>query len=205
MQPTLDLAEAQSQGLIWDGDLLLFRRRSVISVYGRGEYSHAAMAAWWGYDLYVLESREWYGTRAVRLDNYLERLPVGVDVYRPQCEPRQRPAAVCEARRKLGRPYAYRNVLRAGLTHVPGARFFLPIDTDDDGRSPLYGEHPDKSDEPEFREHCSQFYNSSWRIGARIDWVPRLPDYLTEPNDLARSCGMVFQFNVVAGGPNAAR
>ncbi len=45
-------AEVRSQ--IRDADLLLFRRRGLISIAGRGEHSHAAKAAWWGDDL-----RQW--------------------------------------------------------------------------------------------------------------------------------------------------
>jgi hypothetical protein len=38
-----------------DGDLLLFRRRGLISIAGRGDHSHAAKAAWWERDLLFLE------------------------------------------------------------------------------------------------------------------------------------------------------
>jgi hypothetical protein len=38
-----------------DGDLLLFRRRGLISIAGRGDHSHAAKAAWWERDFMFLE------------------------------------------------------------------------------------------------------------------------------------------------------
>jgi hypothetical protein len=38
-----------------DSDLLLFRRRGLISIAGRGDLSHAAKAAWWSDDLLFLE------------------------------------------------------------------------------------------------------------------------------------------------------
>jgi hypothetical protein len=38
-----------------DGDLLLFRRRGLISIAGRGDHTHAAKAAWWGDDLLFLQ------------------------------------------------------------------------------------------------------------------------------------------------------
>jgi len=38
---------------ILDSDLLLFRRRGLISIAGRGEHSHSAKAAWWKNDLSV--------------------------------------------------------------------------------------------------------------------------------------------------------
>jgi hypothetical protein len=37
----------QARRQIRDGDLLLFRRRGLISIAGRGDHSHAAKAAWW--------------------------------------------------------------------------------------------------------------------------------------------------------------
>src|SRR3954467_4965930 len=37
---------------ISDGDLLLFRRRGVIAIAGRGTHSHAAKAAWWDGELF---------------------------------------------------------------------------------------------------------------------------------------------------------
>ena len=40
---------------IKDADILLFRRRGLISSAGRGIHSHAAMAAWWGQELMCLE------------------------------------------------------------------------------------------------------------------------------------------------------
>ena len=67
------LADARAE--ILDGDLLLFRRRSLISIAGRGEHSHAAKAAWWGGDLFCLEVRELCGGRAVTLASQVRRFP----------------------------------------------------------------------------------------------------------------------------------
>jgi len=44
---TLIVPLADAHSGIRDGDLLLFRRRGLISIAGRGEHSHAAKAAWW--------------------------------------------------------------------------------------------------------------------------------------------------------------
>ncbi len=41
----------QARPQVRDGDLLLFRRRGLISIAGRGDHSHAAKAAWWSGDL----------------------------------------------------------------------------------------------------------------------------------------------------------
>ncbi len=60
---------------IEDGDLLLFRRRGLISIAGRGVHSHAAKVAWWGDELICLEVREWIGGRAVTLESQVRRNP----------------------------------------------------------------------------------------------------------------------------------
>src|SRR5260221_14371473 len=65
-----------------DSDLLLFRRRGLISIAGRGDHSHAAKAAWWGTDLFCLEIREWHGGRAVTLSSQVRRFPGQIDLYR---------------------------------------------------------------------------------------------------------------------------
>ncbi len=67
----------QVRTLVRDGDLLLFRRRGLISIAGRGDHSHAAKAAWWGDDLFCLEVREWHGGRAVTLSSQVARYPRG--------------------------------------------------------------------------------------------------------------------------------
>lgn len=44
---------------IGDGDLLLYRRRGLISIAGRGDHSHAAKAAWWGHDFVDWHPARW--------------------------------------------------------------------------------------------------------------------------------------------------
>ena len=66
---------------IAEGDLLLFRRRGLISIAGRGVHSHAAKAAWWDGDLFCVEIREWFGGRAVTLSSQVERYPGRIDVF----------------------------------------------------------------------------------------------------------------------------
>jgi hypothetical protein len=41
----------QAREHVLDSDLLLFRRRGLISIAGRGDHSHAAKAGWWEDDL----------------------------------------------------------------------------------------------------------------------------------------------------------
>src|ERR1043165_2196205 len=90
---------------ILDGDLLLVRRRGLISIAGRGAHSHAAKAAWWRSSapavgrsrqpdalefamaagnrdiLFCLEVRELHGGRAVTLSSQVKRFPGRIDVF----------------------------------------------------------------------------------------------------------------------------
>ena len=163
---------------IADGDLLLFRRRSVISVAGRGVHSHAAKAAWWGDDLFCLEIREWYGGRAVTLSSQVRRRPGRIDVY--QTNPGGRwpeynaAAAVAFMRRLAGCDYGYLGLVAAAALHLPLVRMFVRPSLDD--------EQPSRR--PPF---CSQACVMADRLGGGVDPVPHLADRLTEPADLARS------------------
>jgi hypothetical protein len=51
---------------IQDAGVLLYCRRSLISMAGRGEHSHASKAAWWDSDLFCREVWELKGGRAVK-------------------------------------------------------------------------------------------------------------------------------------------
>ena len=55
--------------------MLLFRRRGLISIAGRGSHSHAAKAAWWGDDLFCLEVMQLAGGRAVTFSSQVEPHP----------------------------------------------------------------------------------------------------------------------------------
>lgn len=186
------LAEAS----IDDGDLLLFRRWGLISKYGRGIYSHAAMAAWWPgatVEIYAgertlestlmcLEVREWYGGRAVTLASQVKKNPGRIDVYKPLVSYKKRCLAVHAMLQKLGKPYSYADVVRAALAHVPMARMLLPADRRDTNGG--------ESGRP---EHCSGAIANAWRIGPHLDAVPNLADRATEPSDLARSLLFLYK------------
>ncbi len=171
---------------IADGDLLLFRRRSVISVAGRGVHSHAAKAAWWGNDLFCLEIREWYGGRAVTLSSQVCRRPGRIDVY--QANPaaagpsttRPRPSPSC---RLAGCGYGYAGVIIAGLLHLPVVRWLVRPEVDDQALS----------SRPPF---CSHACAMADRLGGGVDPVPHLADRLTEPADLARSPLYRYRFTL---------
>ncbi len=178
---------ADARSLIGDGDLLLFRRRGVISVAGRGVHSHAAKAAWWGDDLFCLEIREWYGGRAVTLSSQVRRYPGRIDVYEVNPDNRWPEYDVAGAsrfmRRLAGCHYGYLGVLTAAALHLPFVRFLTRPNMDD----------KDQGKRPPF---CSQACAMADRLGGGVDPVPHLADPLTEPADLARSPFYRYRFTV---------
>ncbi len=178
---------AEARREIHDGDLLLFRRRGVISIAGRGEHSHAAKAAWWDDALFCLEVREWVGGRAVTLSSQVRRWPGRIDVYEvnpqgrwPEYDTR---GATAFMRRMAGCDYGYAGVAAAALLHLPIVRWFVRPDVDDRARDRR----------PPF---CSQACATADRIGGGVDPVRHLADRLTEPADLARSPFYRYRFTL---------
>ena len=173
---------------IADSDLLLFRRRSLISIAGRGEHSHAAKAAWWDGDLFCLEIREWHGGRAVTLSSQVERYSGRIDVFGANPDNRwpeyDRAGATRSMRRLAGCDYGYRGVLAAAVLHLPLVRLCFEADVDDlaENRWPPF---------------CSQACVLSDRQGGGVDPVPHLADRLTLPADLARSPFYQYRFTLV--------
>lgn len=173
---------------IRDGDLLLFRRRGLISIAGRGEHSHAAKAAWWGEDLFCLEVLQGTGGRAVTLSSQVARWPGRYDLYQANPEDRwphyDRAAATRLMRRLCGCDYGYWGVATAALLHLPLVRWFLRPEVDDravDRRPPF----------------CSHACAMADRLGGGVDPVNHLADRLTEPADLARSPFYRYRFTLV--------
>ncbi len=180
----LDYASVRQE--IWNGDLLLFRKRrfgfmdAMIAVAGRGVYSHAAKAAWWKNDLFCIEVREWHGGRAVTLSSQVKRYPERIDVYRPNANnrwPSYSPERSLEIMRRFaGGDYGYGNVLAAAMTHLPCFRFFMRPDRNDN--APIMMKRP---------PFCSEAVAMAERIGGNVDPIPQLADRFAEPSDLARS------------------
>jgi len=173
---------------ICDGDLLLFRRHSLISLAGRGAHSHAAKAAWWDSDLFCLEVREFCGGRAVTLSSQVRKFPGHIDVFEVNPENRwpeyDRASATEFMRRLCGCPYGYAGVAWAGLLHLPVVRWLVRADVADrryDRRPPF----------------CSQACAMADRIGGGVDPVPHLADRITEPADLARSPFYRYRFTLL--------
>lgn len=179
-------AEAQSD--IRDADLLLLRRRSLISIAGRGVHSHAAKAAWWGEDLFCLEIRGLTGGRAVTLSSQVQRWPGRIDVYEVNPDQRwpqyDRAGATRFMRRLAGCEYGWLGLFSAALLHLPVVRLWVRPEVDDEA----------SSTRPPF---CSHACAMADRIGGGVDPVPQLADRLTEPADLARSPFYRYRFTLV--------
>jgi len=174
--------------LIRDGDLLLYRRRGLISIAGRGVHSHAAKAAWWHDDLFLLEVLQWFGGRAVLLRDQVRRYAGRWDVYQVNPERRwpayDRRGATRMMRQLCGGSYGYAGLAAAAMLHLPLVRCFVRADVDDratDRRPPF----------------CSQACAMADRIGGGVDPVKHLADRLTEPADLARSPFYKYRFTLV--------
>ncbi len=179
-----DVARPQIQ----DADLLLFRRWGAIAVAGRGDHSHAAKAAWWEDDLFVLEIRELVGGRAVTLSSQVARYPGRIDVYETNSENRwpeyDRRRATQFMRRLAGCGYGYAGMIIAGLLHLPVVRWLVRPELDDQALS----------SRPPF---CSHACAMADRLGGGVDPVPHLADRLTEPADLARSPLYRYRFTLL--------
>ena len=171
-----------------DGDLLLFRRRGLISIAGRGAHSHAAKLAWWDSTPFCLEVREWYGGRAVTLESQVKRCPGRIDVFRTNPQGRWSEydpvGATAYMRQLAGCDYGYLSVMRAALLHLPGVRLWQTAQMQDDSID----------NRPPF---CSQACAMADRLGGGVDPTPQLADQLTEPADLARSSFYQYLFTLV--------
>ncbi len=173
---------------IEDGDLLLYRRRGLISIAGRGEHSHAAKAAWWGDDLFCLEVLQLAGGHAVTLSRQVDRNPGRWDVYQTNPDNRwpeyDRKGASRFMRRLCGCDYGYLGIATAAMLHLPLVRCFVRANVDDRAitRRPPF---------------CSQACVMADRVGGGIDPVEHLADRVTEPADLARSPFYRYRFTLV--------
>jgi hypothetical protein len=190
---------------IRDADLLLFRRRNrlgrLISVGGRSQYVHAAMAGWWNDRLMCVEMTSG-GGRAQLLSNLVARWPGVIDVYAIQ-KGREKGRAFSRKRALkvmigiTGIDYGWINLLRAALLHLPLLRFLVRPEENDDGKNQK-SEVATAAPPSSFPPFCSQAVSAAMRAGG-IDPVPNLTDRLTEPGDLARSAVYQYRFTLVPG------
>lgn len=135
-----------------EGDVLLFRGNSfvsaIIQAIGEGYYSHVGMASWVFNDkgekgfLECIEFREWIGSRAINLKNYIDDNPGRIDVFRPipkysqavySCKQRKLDVVEIvydgkkltnEFRELTGLPYGWNRILWLAKFHLFGLRLF---------------------------------------------------------------------------------
>ena len=180
------LGEVHDQ--IVDGDLLLFKRPGLISIAGRGDHSHAAMAARWKDEWFCLEVRELFGGRAVTLRSQVRRYPGRIDVYQANPDNRwpefDRSRTIDYMQSLAGCDYGWCNLVYTALLHLPWIRLLVRPDTDD----------ATITHRPPF---CSQAVAMATRIGGGVDPVVHLADRLTEPADLARSPFYRYRFTLL--------
>jgi hypothetical protein len=172
---------------IQDADLLLFRPRGflwrAIAVAGRSEYTHAAMAGWWGDRLMNVEMTSG-GGRAQLLSNITRQWPGVIDVFRtnPTRQRFSKKKALAAMIAITGKPYGAWNLWRASLYHTPLVRFMVSPDVND-------------IETTRWPPFCSQAVAMACRSGG-VDPVPQLADRLTEPADLARSTFFEYRFTL---------
>lgn len=190
-RPFLRYADVRTS--LRDGTVLLFRGRGIFSSLiqgaGRSPYSHAAILAWWGHRLLVVEAREGKGVRAVPLSAVLAE-GHDVDAYdvrglSPLGDERR--VAVGEAISWLSTRYGWRTILRIGLSRLLVPLAWLPPV----GALRARWSRPlrDSRGLPTSGLICSQLVGMTWRA-AGVELVADVPDWddaVVEPGDLARS------------------
>ena len=201
------LRYSQARPLIRSGDLLLFRSRGLkgqaLQIAGRGRYTHAAMAVWWGRPaelpyqdgngiLCVCETVEGIGGRIVPLSRYVAEYPGTIEVFSINTHAFRsydRWGAVEWALRNIpGVRYGTWTIVRIALSHLPIFRWFIRPDTDNVSVAKR-------------RPVCSTARAMADRIGGGVDPVPHLADEWCEPSDLAKSLLYRQKFRLVPDGP----
>ena len=178
------------RGSLRDGTVLLFRGRGIFSrliqAKGRAPWSHAALLAWWGRRLMVVEAREGAGVRAIPLSTVLlEGHHVeAYDVVGADADARR--LAVSEAVSWLSSRYGWRTIVRIGAAAllVPLA-WIPPI-----GAVRRAWSRPlrDASGRPTSGLICSELVARAW-LYAGVSLVQDIPDFedaTVEPADLFR-------------------
>lgn len=169
---TLDYAEVRAR--IRDGDVLCFRGRAALSKLimrlSHGQFSHGALAFWWGDRLMVLQAELGPGVQAVPVSRAVGRYDGLVEWFtlRDEFRSTERIDALRRvAQMRLGDPYSTVDLVGVGLHYAIGTP--LPKTT---------------SSEHEFV--CSQYVAYCYaHVG--LDLAPAKPDIGTTPEDLARS------------------
>lgn len=189
--PTRTLKTAELH--IGDGWLALYRGRGWSSRWIQfgtgGPYSHAALLCRENGHVDVLELVA-RGGRRLPLEEHALRYPGQIDIFAPDTT--RWPhydghAAVLRMRELTRKPYGFLGIVRLLLQKVPGLWRCWPLTTSD---LMLARGAP----------FCSHAVCDACRSAGGVDPVPRKPDHLVTPNDLAWSHFWVPQFTL-AGRP----
>ncbi len=173
---------------IRDGDLLLYRAKQKLSnrLIARGTrlLAHAAMAAWWGNVLMLVEMVQTGGGRAVTLSSQVKGWPGQYDLYstNPHRLEFNRRLAADAMIRLAGTPYGWRALLRMFVRRLPIVRLCVKPADDDQANGTM--------------PHCSAAITRACRIGGQ-DPVKNLADWATTPADLGRSPFFRYQFTLI--------
>ncbi len=167
--------------MIKDGDILLFKGKSIksriIEWLTQSEYSHAAVAVWWGEQLMVIEAI-WRGVIVDPLQRSIRRYKGSVDWWRlkKELEPDERAQLVKFALMQLSKGYAFWRI----------ARFLWRI-------IEFYIKGLFEQDRSVAKKYfCSQFVSATYnQIG--IDLCPENSDWFTSAGDIAKSTKIKYQ------------
>ena len=196
------MADAQL-AQVKDGDVLLFEGTGLFARLIRWatrsrRFSHAGLAAWWGEELMVLESREGAGCRAVPAHAALRAARVHLFAVAPWVG-LDRAKAVAAARGRLGHAYGWGHVLLDAAGRLPlmalaasvGLLAKVPVLGWLLKRLPFAQAYSnDDLEDPGVAVKCSTYVALAWRAGGQ-DLVPNLADRSTDPADLERSLALV--------------
>jgi hypothetical protein len=199
-QDTTPVAYSRAKYDLNTGDIVLFRARpwrldprswkgalvgSLITWFGRSDYSHAGMLVACLGEWYVAEQVEGYGGRLQPLAMYAATHSGEIDVFRPVDPNYDGVKAAKSMLRAVGTPYGYRVILKAFAMHLPGVRHFAKSVA---RNKPWAGPFS-----------CSGEISRAMDEGGS-DPVGDLPHEHTEPGDLARSpiINRGYLFTIVA-------
>lgn len=187
---------ASIRSKVRDGDVLLFKGArgpvaEAIRWGSRSDYSHAAMAVWWGDRLMVAESREFRGCRVVPLSTAVAGARVDWFTIDPRLEDDlDRAQLVEEALKHLGEPYGWASILRHVFARLPLLALLKSLGVL--SKVPLLGRmvpakaYSTDDEQPVGHMVCSAYVARCYRMGGR-DLVRYRPDSETTPGDLASS------------------
>ena len=166
----VEIDYAEVRGKIRDGDIVLFRGRSLVSrwicwVTG-SKYSHAGVVGWWNNHLMVLEAVP-KGVVATRLSAIVNGYPGSAELWTTDKDI-DREEIVRAAQLLLGRGYSMMKAFAMGRRIIYGG---------------MKGKDPDQSPDGFL---CSEFVSRVWRAGG-LDLKEDAPDRFTKPKDIATS------------------